>query len=44
MLDAVSNLITYAVSLIALHFLVGLSVPVVIGAAVGVIVFSRLFK
>ena len=43
-MQVVSTVFSFAISLLILHFLVGLTVPVVIGAALGAIVFGVLSK
>lgn len=44
MKEALYNLSSFAFSLIILHLLVGLTVPVVVGSAVGIILFNSLSK
>ena len=43
-MEVIFAVVSFAISLLILHFLVGLTVPVVIGAALGAIVFGVLFK
>lgn len=43
-MQVISAVSSFAISLLILHFLVGLTVPVVIGAALGAIVFGALSK
>ena len=43
-MQVVSAVSSFAISLLILHFIVGLTVPVVIGAALSAIVFGVLFK